>query len=176
MYFFITLTTAIALSLDAFSLAIIYGTIIKDKKILLSISMTVGLFHFFMPLFGYFTSNLLILKILPSTNVLSFDIFIILGLEMIFGKNDDELLNLSKLPNILLFAFTVSLDSFSVGIAISSRNEAIILPIFLFSITSFLFTYVGLMIGKNLNGLFGKYTNIIGGILLILLSFYYLFT
>ena len=54
MYFFITLTTAIALSLDAFSLAIIYGTVLKEKRTILILSLAVGIFHFFMPFLGYF--------------------------------------------------------------------------------------------------------------------------
>ena len=58
MYFFITLLTGIALSLDAFSLSIIYGTVIIDKKIIFKLSLLVGIFHFFMPLFGYVLKNL----------------------------------------------------------------------------------------------------------------------
>jgi len=175
MYFFITLLTAVALSLDAFSLAIIYGTILKEKKKIIILSLVVGIFHFFMPLLGYSISNLLISNIVKSTNIISFIIFLVLGLEMIIGKNDNEnLINLSSFYNILLFAFTVSIDSFSVGIAI--LNESIILPIVTFSITSALFTYIGLLIGKKLNIIFGKYTTKLGGIILIVLSLYYLFT
>ncbi len=177
MYFFITLSTAIALSLDAFSLSIIYGTVISKKKILLTLSIVVGIFHFFMPLLGYLTSNMLILKIIPNTNVISFLIFLLLGLEMLFSKNDgEELMNLSSIFNILLFAFTVSLDSFSVGIAISARSEAIFIPMLMFSSVSCFFTYLGLMIGKKVNTILGKYTNRVGGIILIILSFYYLLT
>lgn len=175
MYFFITLLTAIALSLDAFSLAIIYGTVLNEKKKILLLSIVVGIFHFFMPLLGYSLSNLLILKLIKNTNIISFIIFLILGLEMIMSKNNDKnIINLSSITSILLFAFTVSIDSFSVGIAIS--KETILLPIITFSIVSALFTYVGLIIGKKLNILFGKYTTKIGGLILICLSVYYLFT
>ena len=177
MYFFITFSTAVALSLDAFSLAIIYGTVINSKKTFLLISTIVGIFHFFMPLLGYLISNLLIVKIIPNTGIISFFVFLILGLEMITSKNEnDNLLNLSSIINILLFAFTVSLDSFSVGIAISSRNEPIMIPIIFFSVVSSLFTFTGLSIGKRINSLLGKYTNRIGGFILILLSIYYLLT
>ena len=177
MYFFITITTAIALSLDAFSLAIIYGTIINKKNLCILISIIVGIFHFFMPLIGYFTSNLLIINFIPNTSIISFLIFLFLGIEMITSKNDEtNLMNLYKLPSVLLFAFTVSLDSFSVGIAISSRKEIITIPIIMFSTVSFFFTYTGLTIGKKINNVLGKYTNKIGGFILILLSIHYLLT
>ena len=175
MYFFITLLTAVALSLDAFSLAIIYGTILQDKKTIIKLSIIVGLFHFFMPLLGHTLSNLLISKIITKTNFISFIIFLILGIQMFISKNDDkDLINLSSFLNILLFAFTVSIDSFSIGIAIS--KESILLPIVTFSIVSSIFTYVGLIIGKNLKKVLGKYTTKIGGVILIILSLYYLFT
>ena len=77
MYFFVTLLTGIALSLDAFSLAIIYGTVLKNKKLIFTLSLIVGIFHFFMPLLGFSLSNLVISKIVSSTNVISFIIFLI---------------------------------------------------------------------------------------------------
>jgi len=177
MYFFITLLTAVALSLDAFSLAIIYGTIINNKKNIIKVSSIVGVFHFFMPLLGFLLSNLLISKLISNTNIISFIIFLILGIQMLFSKNDDnDLTNLSSLTNILLFAFTVSIDSFSVGIAISSQSESVLLPIITFSITSAIFTYLGLNLGKKLRKIFENYTSKLGGIILISLSVYYLFT
>ena len=68
----------------------------------------------------------------------------------------------------------MSIDSFSIGIAIS--QEKILMPIITFSITSMIFTYVGLLIGNKLNKRIDKYSNKIGGLILIVLSIYYLFT
>ena len=175
MYFFITFFTAIALSLDAFSLSIIYGTIIDNKKIIIKTSIIVGIFHFFMPLLGYLLSNLVILNIVSNTNFLSFIIFLILGIEMILNKNEEtNLINLSNILNILIFALTVSIDSFSIGIAIS--KDSILIPIITFSIVSLIFTYIGLILGNKLKNIFGSITTKIGGLILIILSFYYLFT
>lgn len=175
MSFLITLLTAIALSLDSFSLSIIYGTILTEKKKRIILSLVVGLFHFFMPFLGYTLSNVFILKLISSTNIISFIIFLILGVEMLFSKNSDKKnLTITSLPSIILFAFTVSIDSFSIGIAISKGT--ILVPIITFSLVSFLFTYLGLCIGKKLNNLIGKYITKLGGIILILLSIYYLFT
>lgn len=175
MYFFITFLTAVALSLDAFSLSIIYGTIIDNKKIIIKTSIIVGIFHFFMPLLGYLITNLLILNIVSNTNFLSFIIFLILGIEMILNKNEEtNLMNLSNLLNILIFALTVSIDSFSIGIAIS--KDSILIPIITFSIVSLIFTYIGLILGNKLKNIFGSITTKIGGLILIILSFYYLFT
>lgn len=173
MYFFINFLTAVALSLDSFSLSIIYGTVIKEKKTIYLLSIIVGIFHFFMPLLGYYLSNLFIVKIISKINLLSFAVFLILGLEMLLSKDSDKsIISLSSLYSLIIFAFTVSIDSFSIGIALA--NNSILIPIILFSITSCIFTYIGLNIGEKLSQIKG--INKIGGILLIVLSIYYLFT
>ena len=154
-------------------ISIIYGTLIKEKKTIYLLSIIVGIFHFFMPLLGYFLSNLFIVKIISKINILSFAVFFILGLEMLLSKDSDKnIINLSSLYSSIIFAFTVSIDSFSIGIALV--NNRILIPIILFSIVSCAFTYLGLNIGEKLSQIKG--INKIGGILLIVLSIYYLFT
>ena len=175
MYFFITLLTAIALSLDSFTLSIIYGINIFENKKRIIISIIIGLFHFFMPLFGYNLSSKLLINIMLKTNILSFIIFLILGIEMIINNNEKEKdFKITSFFSIIVFAFTVSIDSFSIGIAIS--HEKILIPIITFSLISMIFTYIGLLIGNTIKNRIDKYSNKIGGAILIALSIYYLFT
>jgi putative Mn2+ efflux pump MntP len=54
MNLFIILVIAISLSMDAFSLSLAYGTLDIDKKNIYTLSIIVGIYHFFMPLIGYF--------------------------------------------------------------------------------------------------------------------------
>lgn len=175
MYFFIIFLTAVALSLDAFSLSIIYGTVIKDTKTIVKLSIVVGIFHFFMPLFGFLLKNILISRLVEGTNIISFIIFLILGIQMLISKEDENnIKNLSNLTSIIIFAFTVSLDSFSIGIVLN--KQSVLLSIITFSITSLIFTYLGLKLGKIIKKSFGNLSTKIGGIILMLLSFYHLFT
>ena len=67
--FFTTLLIGISLSMDAFSLALVYGmTGMKNKEKLL-LSLIVGVYHFIMPLIG-----LIFGTILNKINVISIDI------------------------------------------------------------------------------------------------------
>ena len=50
IYFF----TGIGLSMDAFSLSLSLGTTNPEKNIILKTALIVGLFHFIMPILGYF--------------------------------------------------------------------------------------------------------------------------
>ena len=167
---------AIGLSMDAFSLAILYGTLNFTKRKTLTLSTSVGVFHFFMPLLGNLI-GIIILKLLPiKPNVVVGIIFFIISIEMILSVfKQEEVVDLKGIFAILLFAFTVSIDSFSVGIGLSAVCDNEILAVSIFSITSFLFTYIGLSIGSKLTEKFGKWSTLFGGAVLFLLSIVYLF-
>lgn len=167
---------AIGLSMDAFSLAILYGTLNFNKRKTLYLSLSVGVFHFFMPLLGNLV-GLFILSILPITpNTLVGTIFLVISIQMVLSLfKNEEIVDLHGLLAILLFAFTVSVDSFSVGIGLSAICNKKILAVTIFSVVSFLFTFTGISIGSTLTEKFGKISTLIGSIILLLLSFAYLF-
>ena len=56
------------------------------------------------------------------------------------------------------------------------NKQSVLLSIITFSITSLIFTYLGLKLGKIIKKSFGNLSTKIGGIILILLSVYHLFT
>ena len=167
---------AIGLSMDAFSLAILYGTLNFSKRKTLYLSLSVGVFHFFMPLLGNLI-GVFILSILPiDPNTLVGIIFFIISIQMMLSLfKNEEVVDLRGLIAILLFAFSVSVDSFSVGIGLSAVYNNKILAVIIFSTVSFLFTFTGISIGSKLTEKFGKISTLIGSIILLLLSFCYLF-
>lgn len=163
--------------MDAFSLSIVYGTLNLSKKIKNFLSVTVGIFHFIMPLLGSLLGLFIVNHIISNPDILVAIIFTILSIEMLFNikELDEEKKDFKNLVNAFIFGFSVSIDSFSVGIALGTHNENIILAGTLFAITSFIFTLVGLNIGKFLTLKFGKIANIIGSILLLILALTYFF-
>lgn len=163
--------------MDAFSLSIVYGTLNLSKKIKNFLSVTVGIFHFIMPLLGSLLGLFIVNHIISNPDILVAIIFTILSIEMLFNikELDEEKKDFKNLVNASIFGFSVSIDSFSVGIALGTHNENIYLAGTLFAITSFIFTLVGLNIGKFLTLKFGKIANIIGSILLLILALTYFF-
>jgi len=171
---FLTLfLVAISLSMDTFSLSIIYGTLGLKKKKIYILSIIVGLFHFFMPLLGNYIGSPLIDKLPIAADVVVGIIFLIIAIQMLFQK--EEILDLTKFSALLLFGFTVSIDSFSVGIGLSTITDNYWLAYFTFSIISLIFTFVGLCFGQKLNNKFSNKATFLGAILLIVLSFSYVF-
>ena len=167
---------AIALSMDAFSLSLLYGTLGMKTKQRVELSTIVGIYHLVMPLTGYLIGNS-ILRILPiKTNIVAGIIFLILGLEMLTSVKKEEIVTeLKTITAFLIFGFTVSIDSFSIGITLSSISNSVMIPPIIFALTSSIFTYIGISIGKVLNKNFGKYSILLGSIILIILAIIYLF-
>lgn len=174
MSIYILLTIAVSLSMDAFSLSLAYGTLNLKKEYIKKISLTVGLFHFFMPLIGLTIGNLL-LKILPiKPDIIVCIVLIFIGIEMIIDSfKEEENIKIMINKEILFFALAVSLDSFSVGIGLEAITNNYIIAVSIFSLTSFIFTYIGLLLGKRINKLIGKLSTILGGITLIIIGIIY---
>ena len=175
MSILIVLILAIGLSMDAFSLALIYGTLGLKKAIEKSTSIIVGIFHFFMPIIGFKVGTIVLKIIRINPDYIVGIIFIILGLEMLFSiKKEERVKILTNLFSIIIFAFTVSIDSFSTGIALGASNTNILIPCIIFSVVSGTFTFMGLTLGKKVSNTFGHISVVIGSLILIILGIKYL--
>lgn len=175
MQLLIIFFVAVSLSMDAFSLSLAYGTLSITNKEINILSIIVGIYHFIMPLLGFYFGKLLLSIIPLNPDLIVFIVLSFVGIEMIIESlKQEKLLKKTTIVDLLLFGLAVSMDSFSVGIGLNAiSNKKIICSIF-FSITSFIFTYFGLKIGKKINQLIGKISTIIGGIILIIIGFIYL--
>ena len=165
---------AVSLSMDAFSLSLAYGTISLSKKEINLLSIIVGIYHFFMPILGMFIGSFIFNVLNINQNIIVLIIFSFIGINMIIDtfKNEEKIKKM-KMAEMILFGLAVSIDSFSVGIGINSISNNFLLCSIIFSITSFLFTYMGLILGNKLNQLIGKISTLIGGITLIILGIIY---
>lgn len=162
--------------MDAFSLALIYGTqgITKKHKILLS--LIVGIYHFIMPLIGVAIGTVVTKKILVNPNIIVGIILSLIAIEMIISsfKEEDKKFLLT-IPGYLLFGLSVSVDSLTTGIGLSLITQKYIFSSLIFAITSLSFTFFGLNIGDRLNKKYGRISTILGGIVLFVLGILYIF-
>lgn len=175
MSYFLIFLTAISLSMDAFSLSLIYGTLEISNRNKIILSFIVGFFHFIMPLFGMLLGNLIFKYNFINTNYLSFIVLSFIGIEMIISSFDDEDAKIMKISDYFLFAFAVSIDSFSVGITFTNISNNVLLSLLMISFFSSFFTLFGLFIGNKIEKLIGKLSTIIGGVVLVLIGISYIF-
>lgn len=133
----------ISLSLDAFSLIIAIS--INYKVSLKKYPITVGIYHFIMPILGYFIKNIFNKVISIPSDIIFILIIIYLIINMLQSlKKETEI----KYINHIVFGFIVSLDALSVGLILDKSN--MLLASFIFMFISSIFTFIGIKIG-NLN-------------------------
>lgn len=171
IYFFM----ALGLSMDAFSLAIAYGTNNLKKIKIITLSILVGIFHYIMPYLGSLIGSKIIFLITKSNYIVSL-VFFLLSYEMYKSRNEEHNGTLTNFLSLIVFAITVSIDSFSVGLALGIEKSNLISTFIIFSIVSMIFTYLGLTIGNYLSDKYGKKANYLGIIILILIAIKYLFS
>ena len=174
--FFTTLIIGISLSMDAFSLALIYGTQSISKKNKIILSIIVGIYHFVMPLLGVFLGNIILKYLVINLSIVVSVIFLFIGIEMIISSiKDDSHDFVVSIFGFLIFGLSVSIDSFTTGIGLNVINNNYLEVSSIFCIVSGSFTYLGLILGNKLGSIFGKLSTIIGGVILIILGIIYFF-
>ena len=145
VYFFL----GISLSMDAFIVNLSIGSNKPSNKISLIIILLIGLFHFIMPLIGFYLGSLFLNK-MALTNYLPSIILFLIAFEMMVTKNNQEYKVILKPLTITLIAFSVSIDSLATGVALGINQENIIISSIIISLSSILFSYLGLKTGKNI--------------------------
>lgn len=168
--FFTVLLIGISLSMDAFSLALVYGMAgLSDKKKLI-LSLIVGTYHFIMPLIGLTLGSIITSISFINLDVIAAIILIYIGIDLIISNfKDEETISLSK-TGLFIFGLSVSIDSLTIGIGLKAITSSYLLASIVFSICSCFFTYLGLLLGNIIGKQIGTYSKIVGGIILIIIA------
>lgn len=164
----------LSLSIDAFSLSLAYGLLNIPKKTIISTSITVGIFHFIMPILGMLLGNIITDTLNLDSKYILLTILILILIEMIKSLKEENKEHELNIINILIFAFLVSFDSFTLGIGIKYITSNIFLASIIFMILSSLFTFLGFILGKYLTKKATYKIKLIGIILLLVVIMYFL--
>lgn len=165
---------AVSLSMDAFSLALAYGTLGMSKKEKILLSLIVGIYHFFMPLLGIFIGKIILSLFSFNTDIVVAFILMFIGIQMVISSFKNEEIHSLKLGDFFLFGLAVSIDSFSLGITLPNMGVSVIFSVITFALVSGLFTFIGLFLGNKIEKLLGKIATIIGGVILSIIGLIFL--
>ncbi len=171
----LTLTIAVSLSMDTFSLSLAYGTLNMPKRQKYMLSIIVGFFHFFMPLIGFVVGSYILNFIKIDPEIIVGVILVFIGFQMVAEnfKDESEMKNM-KIIDLFLFAFAVSIDSFSIGLTLNMISQNYLFSATSFAFCSFIFTFVGLTIGNKVQKSLGEIATTIGGVILISIGTIYI--
>ncbi|MBN8253355.1 manganese efflux pump MntP family protein [Priestia flexa] len=160
---------AFALGMDAFSVGLGMGLVRLRFRQIFYIGVIIGLFHIWMPLLGMFIGKLLSDKLGMLATYGGGVLLLILGIQMIYSsfKRDEEPFIKPVGWGLIIFALSVSLDSFSVGLSLGIFGARTFLTIMIFGVVSMLLTWLGLLLGRRVQGWLGSYSEALGGSILL---------
>ena len=175
MDFISTLLIAIALAMDAFSVSLTKGFTLKNitKSQALWFGIFFGGFQALMPVLGWLGGIQLEWLITTFAPWVAFILLLLIGSNMIresFSNDEEDSSDKFSFKELTLLAIATSIDAFAVGITYAVLKTDILIPIIMIGVTAFIFTLIGLYLGKKIGNYFGDKFEILGGVILILLG------
>lgn len=164
------LLIGISLSMDAFSLALAYGLIGMTKRQKILLSLIVGIYHFIMPQIGIYFGTVIDSISFINLHLISSIILIYIGIDLIVSNIKEEDIIIASTIGFIMFGLSVSIDSLTVGIGLKAITNKLLTSSLIFSITSLLFTHLGLELGNIIGKKIGTYAKILGGVILITIA------
>lgn len=166
---------AVALAMDAFSVSMTKGFTQKHltKPQILYYGLFFGGFQAIMPIFGYFCGNAIASIVKSLAPIIGFILLLAIGLNMIresLTGDDDEITDQFSFKEVFLLAIATSIDAFAVGITIALVNDPILISSIIIGVVAFIFSILGIFIGKKIGNYVGDKFQIVGGVILILIG------
>jgi Predicted membrane protein len=162
---------AVGLAMDAFSVSITKGLVMKSNvKHALIIALFFGVFQALMPVAGWISGIQLEAFVSFAAPWIALILLSVIGIKMIyegiFDDNDDKAGSFS-LKEIFILAIATSIDAFLVGVTFAFLKTPIVEPVVIIGFVTFILSFIGFYIGKGAGHLFEHKIEIVGGLILI---------
>lgn len=177
---------AAALAMDAFSVSITSGMVLKKVKVSASskIGLFFGVFQFVMPCIGYFLGSAFASFITSFDHWIAFILLGFIGGKMLYEAIKDDEKEEENIKNPLdnklltMLAIATSIDALAVGVTFATMGMQVVSPCTfsqlallqsagIIGVVAFLISVAGVHIGGKCGNLFGNKAEILGGIVLI---------
>ena len=183
MTFLTVFLIALALSLDAFASSISCGIKLRRIQLLnfLKIAGTFGLFQAVMPLLGWSLGNVIKAYVQTFASGIAAAVFAALAAKTLydafFGKPEGACgaaacreCQCRKPSCLLLLAVATSIDAFVIGLLFALYQVPLLTSVLLIGAVTFVMSLAGCFIGNRARHYFGKWSEIIAGLLLLALA------
>ena len=178
MNFWTILLLALAMSTDAFAVAVCRGISLKSTPILgaLKIGILFGVVEAITPLLGWLVGYIALQYIEQWDHWVVFAVMLFLGINMIYNSQkqsdgncqEDELTSSKKSFLMLIFtAISTSIDAFAVGVGLALASVNIFFAASMIGLATCTMVTIGLLLGNKIGCLIGKRAELLGGLVLI---------
>lgn len=163
------LVMAVALGMDAFSLGIGIGLKGIRRRDVARLSTIIAMFHVVMPLGGMLMGQYVSTLLGGIATSAAGALLLLLGGHMVYsslrGESVDSI-DHRTVWGMLVFSFSVSIDSFSVGVSLGMFSSHLFVTVMLFGLIGGLMSVMGLMLGRHVSRSLGGYGEALGGVIL----------
>jgi putative Mn2+ efflux pump MntP len=169
---------AIAMSIDAFSVAFGVGCKYNKPRHYFRLSWHFGLFQFIMPLIGALTGKFL-MNYTDNLNIIAALILFIIAFKMFkdsLKNNTDRCYTSDPTTGFTLIFLSVatSMDALGVGISLAFYPGNLLIPAFVIGIVCSIFTFFGVYLGSLSKHFIGKKAEYFGSIVLMFIGIKFL--
>jgi putative Mn2+ efflux pump MntP len=177
MTFWALFFIALGVSADAFAVALTKGVHMRRFSLrnAVVIALTFGAFQALMPVLGWLVGTQFARYITEFDHWVAFGLLAIVGGKMLweaFSAHEDTERDTDTLDvkQLLVLAVATSIDALAVGITFAFVPVSIGGAASLIGVTTAVFAFVGVAIGRRVGARFGKPAEIVGGVVLILIG------
>ena len=169
------LLTSIGLAMDALAVSICKGlsfSKIRFKNVII-VGLYFGIFQALMPLIGYILGSRFKELIVSVDHWIAFFLLALIGLSMLkegLSKDYDSLDDKVNFKVMLPLAIATSIDALAVGITFSFLDVNILESIIFIGSITFFISLVGVVIGNKVGVKYQKKSQVIGGVILIIIG------
>ncbi len=167
------LIIAIGLSMDCFAVALGAGfSLGKIRKIqVLRISLSFGIFQAIMPTIGWLVGRSVIDFVAPYDHWVAFGLLAIIGGHMLWEffekKEETKTVDVTRGIRLLVLSVATSIDALAVGLSFAFLEVNIGVAVAIIGTVAFVVTAVGVIIGRKIGQLIGRWAELAGGLILI---------
>ena len=167
--------TAIALSMDAFAVAIGKGLSVRQARLRHSLitGAYFGGFQALMPLLGFLLASSFASYIRRFDHWIAFALLAVIGANMLreaLSKEEPPVNASFGIRAMLPMAVATSIDALATGVTFAMTDTNIWLAIAIVGVTTFVFSAVGVKIGNVFGSKYRAKAEFIGGVILILMG------
>lgn len=167
----------VGLSMDACAVSFAKGICLKSnvRRYAVRLAAAFGLFQGLMPLLGWWVGTHFESLITSIDHWIAFGLLLIIGVNMLRESREtktecDAAIENISLKEITLLAVATSIDALAVGVSFAFLQVKIVPAVCLIGITTCILSFAAVFLGNRIGGKLGKYAEIAGGVILILIG------
>ena len=170
---FEVIVLAVALSMDAFAVSIGLGSKGNTRGLGLKAGVFFGVFQALMPFIGFLGGKGVLGWVESYAHWIAFALLALVGGKMIYeGLHEGIEEDITTITNkmMLVLAIATSVDAMAAGFSLTLLDINAYLACLIIGITTFIFSWAGVLIGKNSGTWLENKAEIFGGVVLILIG------